>query len=728
MKCTNCGAELSQDTKFCSYCGHKIETTTPHPIVEETEIPPIPHSEHVKESEKRNSQKSNAPKSLADKAKEKSSEMWKKLSLYGKITTVSIAVFVLLFLVALLAGKVTTVIIAVVQIALGVVSILMHKGVIKLEQKRLWLKWLVLAVAILFSILNILSYSWGQESDVPHLPPIQETTSVTDEPVITTVTAPYSVEECIGQDFNSIKNGLSSAGFTSIKVEKIEDLKNADEEKLNTIESVTIGGMTDFSKGQEFNKSDEVVILYHVYAKCDVKIHVDFIPNLIFSKYDVNLLLNGIEKGTLPHGEDKDFEFNIELGDYTLTFESDESSSVKGEVALTVDCDIEASYKISCSSDAISVETLDVYRFTELADGEVRIDFSESEFKGKDYTEVENNFKNLGFTNINFEPIYDVTSDDTTLEKTETVTIDGSSDYVRGDVFTNDVAVVISYHANEGEDPAKLAQAAIEATLEETLPKEMARRAVVVAMTNCQATDVFTTDGYSYDTSKFHSYSDVSGFFMTPETDGTWNAKDESTWHVDGMMLRIFGYDTYLKVSCDVRKEEDNYIVSGVDSVVANKEYIDSDDPSKIYVEHYEPSDSNPFLTVPSSMISEDRDNSAANAKMNAKEKRQEWIENQFSLWDGRHVALSDLIKDNLNDSKSFKHIDVSYIDVCDEKAQATVNDALKSDGYSQRVEVGDLLVIEEFSAKNGFNATIKSIAYGIVRGSDDSVILLGIE
>ena len=64
MKCSKCGAELSEDTKFCSYCGHKIEEAmTPPPIVEEIELPPIPNEEPVME----NSKKSDVPKSLADK-------------------------------------------------------------------------------------------------------------------------------------------------------------------------------------------------------------------------------------------------------------------------------------------------------------------------------------------------------------------------------------------------------------------------------------------------------------------------------------------------------------------------------------------------------------------------------------------------------------------------------------------------------------------------------------
>lgn len=162
MKCSKCGAELSEDTKFCSYCGQKIEVTPP-PVAEETEIPPIPHVENVKE-QKTGEAKADAPKSFADKVKDKGIEIWNKLSLYGKVTTVSIAVFVLLCLVALLAGKTAAIVIAIVQIVMAVVSILMHKGVIKLEQKKLWLKWLVLAVAILFTALNIMSYSWGTKT------------------------------------------------------------------------------------------------------------------------------------------------------------------------------------------------------------------------------------------------------------------------------------------------------------------------------------------------------------------------------------------------------------------------------------------------------------------------------------------------------------------------------------------------------------------------------------
>lgn len=167
MKCSKCGAELSVDMKFCSYCGHKIEATTPPSVVDETAIPPVPNEESEvppipdDEPVKETSKATDVPKSLADKMKEKASSKWSELSTYGKVATVSISAFALLFLVGLLSGKTAAVAFVVVQIALAVVSILMHKGVIKLEQKKLWLKWLVLAIAILLTVPNVMSYSRG---------------------------------------------------------------------------------------------------------------------------------------------------------------------------------------------------------------------------------------------------------------------------------------------------------------------------------------------------------------------------------------------------------------------------------------------------------------------------------------------------------------------------------------------------------------------------------------
>ena len=454
MKCSKCGAELSEDTKFCSYCGNKVEMPPKQETVSEEDIPPISLDEQVRDFQNQKE----PPKSLADRMKEKASAKWGKLSTYGKIATVAIAVFALLFIAALLSGKTAAIIIAVLQIALAVVAVLMHRGIIKIEQKKVWLKWLLLGIAALLTVLNVMSYSWGTENKNKPTPNPTSDTSIAAVPVA----APYGAAECLEQDYTTIQAAFYAAGFTNIEAEKVEDLQATDVDKVNTIDAISVGGKTDFTKEQEFKSDDEVLIRYHGYAKCNVKIHVDFVPNLIFSKYDVNLLLNGIEEGTLTHGENQDFEFSIDPGEYTLTFESAESSSVKGEVMLTVDCDVEASYKISCSSDKVSVETLYVDRLTELADGEVKLNVAASEYKHKNYEDVAAALKTLGFTNIKYEVLYDIVLGWTDDGEVESVSIADKTDFNRGDVFPADAEIVITYHMPEDEDPNKSTETTLE--------------------------------------------------------------------------------------------------------------------------------------------------------------------------------------------------------------------------------------------------------------------------
>ena len=157
IKCSKCGAELSDDTRFCSYCGNKIETTTPPPIVEDDENPDAAQSEPANAS----TPKSDAPKSLADKIKDKASDKWRKLNTYSKVTTVAIAVFVLLCLVAFLFGKTAAGIIAVLQIVLTVAALLMKKQIIKVPKSWIHFVALALAVVLLVPYVSLFKMDYG---------------------------------------------------------------------------------------------------------------------------------------------------------------------------------------------------------------------------------------------------------------------------------------------------------------------------------------------------------------------------------------------------------------------------------------------------------------------------------------------------------------------------------------------------------------------------------------
>ena len=137
--------------------------------------------------------------------------------------------------------------------------------------------------------------------------------------------------------------------------------------------------------------------------------------------------------------------------------------------------------------------------------------------------------------------------------------------------------------------------------------QEIAQRVVIVAMTNCQAIDVFMDDGNRYDQSKFHSYADETESKMDVYEEGVWTAIDEKTWHVDNLKLVMPFYDTYLKVTCDVTFDGTTYLLSNGTKVLANLKYLDSDDDSWQAIEEINPKETRPYFTVSPELIIEDR-------------------------------------------------------------------------------------------------------------------------
>lgn len=475
--CPQCGCELSDGTKFCSYCGTKISAETLETSEQETPFDNNASASHPinQTTAPSASESDEAPDVDADSVEYQSGQgasvsqsksnhniktrlltFWNGLDLFGRISTIVIAVVAILLLISISAGNGFAIIFSLLQLVGSIVAFLMHKGIIKLDEKEKRSEYLILAIAVLLTILNIASYSWtrdGQKEADSSKPLISDTTEASPTPVITTVVVPYSAGECSGQNYLAVKKDFSSAGFTNIKTEEIQDIEMAGADELDTVVSVSIGDVTDFTEDQEFNPNDEVLIRYHSYMQYDVTAHIAFIPNLIFSTYDVDFLVDGSRKGTLDHGEDQDFSFSVDPGEHTLTFESADSSSIKGTIALTVDCDVDISYKIYCRSDKISIEMLSIDYKRELTDNEAKVNVSASEYKYENYEYVVSALKDLGFTNIQLEVLYDIVVGWTDEGEVDSVSIAGNSDFICGDIFAKDDPVVITYHMNEEDDP-----------------------------------------------------------------------------------------------------------------------------------------------------------------------------------------------------------------------------------------------------------------------------------
>lgn len=133
MKCPKCGAEIPNDSKFCAFCGSSVEmppTQTEPPAeemkgnqkeestkgmadgpikmpkndpVEKEAKKRIPHIPPI-EPENASQKQAESLKTKIDEIKREAVLRWRTLSTFGKIATVAIAAFLLLFMLALMMG------------------------------------------------------------------------------------------------------------------------------------------------------------------------------------------------------------------------------------------------------------------------------------------------------------------------------------------------------------------------------------------------------------------------------------------------------------------------------------------------------------------------------------------------------------------------------------------------------------------------------------------------
>lgn len=474
--CRECGKEVPVDARFCSYCGADLSVipVLDQPVSdEEAETPTSGNEEtpvHTQLSHPSNDAEYSTAVTIWDKIAMKLQAFWSGLNNFSKVFTIASVIVVLLLLISFASHNAVAAFFSVLQIASLVISMLWHKGV--LNPPREWLKYITLAIAILFTVLNIMSYSWDKNKVVEESDKSTVSSSETNA-TNTIVSPPYNAADCLGQNYDTVKNDFISAGFIEIYTDAVEDLSYSESERIDTIESISIGGNDSFADGEQFSKSDKVEISYHAYKKVTVSIDVDFLSNIFFDKYGVVVYLNEEKVGELAHGEDKSFSLQVSPGTYTLTFQKKDDTSCVGSIELDVKGDVNASVQISCQSDNICVTPLYIEKIGEVREGEIMMPQALSSFKYKNYLDVQNTLENLGFTNISTEILYDIHWGWTAEGEVESVSIDGNADSVRGDIFSADSPIIITYHMKEEDDPNRPTEASTSAA-ETTLPATQA--------------------------------------------------------------------------------------------------------------------------------------------------------------------------------------------------------------------------------------------------------------
>ena len=182
-----------------------------------------------------------------------------------------------------------------------------------------------------------------------------------------------------------------------------------------------------------------------------VELNVICEKNIVFSKYDVKVIIDNNELGTIEHGEEKSFNISLSDGKHTVEFINVEDKSIFGTSDLEIKADVTIVYNIECKKDKVSVTLTS--RNEQPKENQISIPFSSSEFKYKQLDEVQDILRTAGFINIKTEKIEDLIIGFLTSEnEVESVIVNGVGDYVKGDIFDKDVEVIISYHTFPDEE------------------------------------------------------------------------------------------------------------------------------------------------------------------------------------------------------------------------------------------------------------------------------------
>jgi len=109
-------------------------------------------------------------------------------------------------------------------------------------------------------------------------------------------------------------------------------------------------GMSSCGDTEATNKTDIGQPTYDIFME------IEFDGNLLFSKYDVDILIDDIEYLNLDHNVDGTFSVELEEGEHTLTVKKEDDRSVDGNANFSISEDATLKYIIYCSKDKVEIE------------------------------------------------------------------------------------------------------------------------------------------------------------------------------------------------------------------------------------------------------------------------------------------------------------------------------------------------------------------------------------
>ena len=510
--CSECGSELPEGVKFCPECGTKVsfagnaeagtptQTSGEYQTEKSTAGGKRPETEiHLHDVE---SKEDTDFQSLGDKIKAKAVSRWDSFDLFCKAAAVGMGIALLLFLTAMFSHRGLPIFISVLQVAGVAAAVLMHKGIIKSPKD--WLKYVVLAAAFLFTVLNLMSYQTGRsgpEAEISDQTPQAELSA--EQKMSETAETPSAVQTdyritkgsqyafmsdewnvyiasaisdsiikiehwnkgssttkkmSYSKDIGSYKINDPENGFAWLDDERtaftfiFQDKGNSRVKKAAAHVFTVNVSDSDICKGTDY---DERIACYsytnddwHMYRAIPLSEHLIKIECWSRSSSTGKFLFGWDWCVISTDHSDTDFEWtDEERTSFTLTTKDPENGSHWKEEKFVVFELENPGYKYPDVTTCLGLQIV--------GDDEAKAPDAASDYKHDDYKEVENRLSGAGFTNIRTEILYDIVLGWTSEGEVESVSINGDTSFDKGAVFKKNAEIIITYHMKEEDNPSK---------------------------------------------------------------------------------------------------------------------------------------------------------------------------------------------------------------------------------------------------------------------------------
>ena len=254
------------------------------------------------------------------------------------------------------------------------------------------------------------------------------------------VAIPLTPEEASSMYYMDAGKQFFDTGFVNVETDEVYDLEaDADWNTVITANGQPIDGLTELPFDTEIS-----VIGHYPSPEYPLDINIDFKSNWIFDKYDVKAVLGGVELGTMDHGEGTSYNVELPAGSYKLEFISTKDSDVTGSAVINVNSKTSISYKISCEGKQVNVNETGFEQ--ELKSGQIMVPFSSDHCLRKNYEDIENEFKELGFKNVKTEAVTDHYWHPEALDHTVKIDINGKTEFSHDAIFSSSDTVTVYYH------------------------------------------------------------------------------------------------------------------------------------------------------------------------------------------------------------------------------------------------------------------------------------------